>query len=267
MNYHSKNRAFTLIELLIVIAIMALLAAILFPVFSRARENARRSSCASNLKQLALGMIQYTQDHDERFAPNIYPTSACADSVTGGTCSPCSSSAASTTPITCIRPAWPDHLWPYVKNSQIFNDPSSGNNYFQGCKFGDGSTPCSPPASTTRRPWMYTGQNQPTIDTDGSYRRQRDGVFYGYHSTELHPAGGVPPLMHSEIAYPAEKLLFAEAVSTLSYPASSCGNLSPRHFDGVNVAFVDGHVKWVKWETACKDTSSEAARRFWTAAG
>ena len=70
-----KNRhvfkAFTLIELLVVIAIIAILAAILFPVFARARENARRSSCMSNLKQIGLGLMQYSQDYDERFmAPN-----------------------------------------------------------------------------------------------------------------------------------------------------------------------------------------------------
>ena len=63
-----KKRAFTLIELLVVIAIIAILAAILFPVFGRARENARRTSCMSNLKQIGLGTMQYTQDFDERFA-------------------------------------------------------------------------------------------------------------------------------------------------------------------------------------------------------
>ena len=47
-----KVRAFTLIELLIVIAIISLLAAIIFPVFGRARESARRSSCQSNLKNM-----------------------------------------------------------------------------------------------------------------------------------------------------------------------------------------------------------------------
>jgi len=62
-----RTRGFTLIELLVVIAIIAILAAILFPVFARARENARRSSCQSNEKQIALGFKQYIQDNNERY--------------------------------------------------------------------------------------------------------------------------------------------------------------------------------------------------------
>ena len=60
-----KRRGFTLIELLVVIAIIAILAAILFPVFARARENARKANCLSNLKQLGMGLMMYAQDHDE----------------------------------------------------------------------------------------------------------------------------------------------------------------------------------------------------------
>lgn len=61
-----RKGAFTLIELLVVIAIIAILASILFPVFARARENARRASCMSNLKQLGLSFIMYSQDYDEK---------------------------------------------------------------------------------------------------------------------------------------------------------------------------------------------------------
>ncbi len=63
----SNRGAFTLIELLVVIAIISLLAAILFPVFARARENARKTSCLSNVRQLAVGFTQYFQDYDEQF--------------------------------------------------------------------------------------------------------------------------------------------------------------------------------------------------------
>lgn len=75
MHIHLKKvqqKGFTLIELLVVIAIIALLAAILFPVFARARENARRTACISNLKQISLGYMQYTQDYDERFPAEIF---------------------------------------------------------------------------------------------------------------------------------------------------------------------------------------------------
>lgn len=61
-----KKQAFTLIELLVVIAIIAILAAILFPVFAQARESARKTSCLSNLKEMGLAMLMYTQDYDEK---------------------------------------------------------------------------------------------------------------------------------------------------------------------------------------------------------
>jgi prepilin-type N-terminal cleavage/methylation domain-containing protein len=66
---HARRRmgAFTLIEMLVVIAIIAILAALLFPVFAQAREKARQSACLSNLKQLNLAVWVYLQDNDEQF--------------------------------------------------------------------------------------------------------------------------------------------------------------------------------------------------------
>jgi len=95
-----RHTGFTLIELLVVIAIIAILAAILFPAFARARENARRASCQSQLKQIGLGILQYTQDYDERYVPRENGPSGSI--VT-----------------------WQENLQPYIKSTQIFKCPSN----------------------------------------------------------------------------------------------------------------------------------------------
>src|SRR5438128_781253 len=61
------RKAFTLIELLVVIGLIAILAALLFPVFAMAREQARSTTCASNMRQLALAWHMYADDYDETF--------------------------------------------------------------------------------------------------------------------------------------------------------------------------------------------------------
>ena len=100
------KKAFTLIELLVVIAIISILAAILFPVFGRARENARKASCQSNLKQIGLAFMQYAQDYDNYGPSAAGRTQTVATSNTG-------------------RKSWPTLLMPYVKSRQLFVCPSA----------------------------------------------------------------------------------------------------------------------------------------------
>jgi prepilin-type N-terminal cleavage/methylation domain-containing protein/prepilin-type processing-associated H-X9-DG protein len=100
-----KRRGFTLIELLVVIAIIAILAAILFPVFSRAREQARKSACLSNTKQIGLALSMYAQDWDETLPTWHWP---CWGHDDGGL-------------------AWWEQLSPYTKNWQVFECPSSNS--------------------------------------------------------------------------------------------------------------------------------------------
>ncbi len=109
-----KRQGFTLIELLVVIAIIAILAAILFPVFAKAREKARQASCASNLKQLGLGLMQYSQDNDELLCAAWNGNNGWQDSdpATG-------------------KYKWMDMIYPYVKSNGVYHcpDDSGGITY------------------------------------------------------------------------------------------------------------------------------------------
>jgi len=93
-----RKRGFTLIELLVVIAIIAILAAILFPVFQSVRENARRTTCLSNMKQIGTGITLYSQDYDELIVPSQNGTLATLVS-------------------------WPTMIQPFIKNADVFVCP------------------------------------------------------------------------------------------------------------------------------------------------
>jgi len=121
----SDRSGFTLIELLVVIAIIAILAAILFPVFARARENARKTQCISNMKQLTLGLLMYAQDYDGR-APRHgigwwEQAAYCQDNPPGTdfrykwSWYPCGDRSMAT---------WRSIIYPYIKNAGIYNCPT-----------------------------------------------------------------------------------------------------------------------------------------------
>lgn len=107
MKHRTHSKGFTLIELLVVIAIIAILAAILFPVFQKVRENARRTSCLSNEKQLGLAFTQYTQDADERYPYGINNSAAGGKNLGQG---------------------WGGQLYQYVKSTGVYKCPDDGTN-------------------------------------------------------------------------------------------------------------------------------------------
>ena len=208
--------AFTLIELLVVIAIIAILAAILFPVFARARENARRASCLSNMKQIGLGIMQYTQDYDEFLPQGIQA------------------------PAYTVR--WSDLIQPYVKSRQLFRCPSDNTtgrlSYGVNRNFMGGaalSIVQIPEVATTafvcdaaQMNSTIIGVNDPTKWSDDSY--VNSAVNGGSTDWQWTPPTNVD---NTQTYYGVN------GSDPLRRPV-------PRHFDGLSVNYADGHAKWVR---------------------
>ena len=232
--------AFTLIELLVVIAIIAILAAILFPVFARARENARRSSCQSNLKQIGLGLIQYSQDYDEILVPNAVGVTGNSDASLG-------------------RLKWMDLLQPYVKSEQLFTCPSDtvGNYEYArpGAKYGSyminhaynsySSATLRPPCSqiiSYNSLKFLTGMAQLEVPAEtywvleagsGSNTASLDDL-YNINAKFIQEYDNAPPRLK---------------------PGSGTDYINARHLETSNVLFCDGHVKSLKLDTMLLDAT------------
>jgi len=229
----ARTHGFTLIELLVVIAIIAILAAILFPVFARARENARRTSCLSNLKQLGLATMMYAQDYDE-----TYPQYHCDQ-------------PGSTTRIT-----WTQMVAPYT-STKSKSDSNAG-----------------------RSVQIY---RCPSLSYDAEYAANSNVFRWASSSTR-------PATKMAALAAPASIYMIMDGssyVALASYaiaptsnyfipgsrpflPASEQDNISStstrrpdfesgRHFGGVNIAFADGHAKWLKSEKVIAEANYTSA--------
>jgi prepilin-type N-terminal cleavage/methylation domain-containing protein/prepilin-type processing-associated H-X9-DG protein len=292
MNRHTKRRnGFTLIEILIVIAIIGLLAAILFPAFVRARESAKRASCQSNLKQIGLGFAQYLQDNDGRYPqsqdlltdPGTYAASRTSTNW---------SSYINRAPATSDDPIlWPAKLQPYLKSRQILRCPSTktkvvtpGDGTYSVDFWGD-NDPVYPDSAYVSYGYnfVYLGggvlQVSATSGGCGSTRcRDSAQQAANYPSTATCYNCGIPAL-ESELAAPASTVVltdnapsfrgntsssggtpsgFASVISPLlvdsggEVQATASGALDqgdsfdPRHLEGLNALFSDGHVKWMK---------------------
>jgi prepilin-type N-terminal cleavage/methylation domain-containing protein/prepilin-type processing-associated H-X9-DG protein len=193
------RKAFTLIELLVVVAIIGVLAAILFPVFARARENARRASCLSNLKQFSLAILMYSQDYDSQiFAVAGYHW-------------------------------WTEPYMPYINNQQILQCPSATSSTYSWAPAH--SYDCN--AVVIRHNGGTEGHTVPlyafntsmtAIVMDGASNTSSAGDCTDPYSSQSgdNLSIGIP--------------VFAD---------TGYGLVSDRHLEGTNIAFLDGHSKWV----------------------
>ncbi len=208
-----RRKGFTLIELLVVIAIIAILAAILFPVFAKAREKARQSTCSSNLKQIGLGMAQYSQDYDEVLVP-VLNVAATTDPAGTFVIDKCGNP----------RRFWTHMIEPYVKSSQIFVCPS-------GEIVANAEAPNGGCTIFVQRSYNLNGTltlccgNQGVVKIASVTKPSETFIMAdcGVHRV-FGPSFGV--------------------LNDTDHPGFPW--VKNRHSDGANVLWVDGHVKWVK---------------------
>ncbi|HEY3332984.1 MAG TPA: DUF1559 domain-containing protein [Capsulimonadaceae bacterium] len=255
---NDPSKGFTLIELLVVIAIIALLAAILFPVFAQARENARKSTCQSNLKQIGIAFTQYVQDYDER-----YPM---AFNYANGT-----------------KVSWDGQIEPYIGIKVSVDSANTTKSAALVFQCPSDAVPVDPTYTWAYRrtyamPWNNTdagsyigeGNINPYIGGGLNY-----SIAYG---TDGYTKGR----LQSDIPSVADTLMIVERPwyknvfgnntgATCNSPsqqisASPSGLGRTIHFEGYNYLFIDGHVKWLKPEQTMGTGTLTNPRGFWTLA-
>lgn len=255
----SRRSAFTLIELLVVIAIIAILAAILFPVFGRARENARRSSCQSNLKQIGLGFAQYTQDYDEKLP---FAQSWGYDST------------------------WATLIGPYSVKSGLYDSSDPGGLFM--CPSDSVARAAGQKPISYGVPFSWGNSNM----TWGTYVGTPNGYYVGRSIAELPSVATTllvveaPSAQRSTwsndvfVSCPGNANLATSGRNGSGYCGDNAFNAQdgtggdsgaisglrgiPQHFDGYNYLFSDGHVKWLRPQATVGNGNLRAPQGMWT---
>lgn len=246
------KKGFTLIELLVVIAIIAILAAILFPVFARARENARRASCMSNLKQMGLGLMQYSQDYDERMVNGFLSMGAGNAHYPDGT--------------TGTYQPWYATAYPYFKSSQVFNCPSaeSAIQYAGGYSitaFPYAYNYLAPTGSGLTNVGVSMGQNDVPGANLASIEDPSGTILITESSSALIRFNTNPSYLATDATL-HDTGICDSYTSSSTYNVLSCARA--RHMDTMNTLFADGHVKSMKWQTILGSTTDISVVRYWT---
>jgi len=227
MKFPNRIAAFSLVELLVVIAIIAIITAILFPVFAHARENARRTTCLSNMKEIDLANLMYAQDYDETL--------------------PSLTRDASAVPVITLD--FPTVLQPYIKNTQIFYCPDNTQISFFA------------PEKSLR--CIGAGYNWGPIQNlykpgggGGLLSPDARGPLSVYAGAQL-----------AAVSAPAETFAFGDTESDSFYTVSvdpcceytGSTNSALIHAGMFSMAYVDGHAKSMNWHAG---TSSVIGQRL-----
>ena len=236
---NTKNRilGFTLIELLVVIAIISILAAILFPVFATAREKARQTSCASNVKQIALAMIQYANDYDDVYPAIVHNTSPDSGAHYYQTI------------------GWAMQTYPYLKSYQVYACPddtivrnlnvtqltvsySMPDNLNGGTYYTSGNFSLNSGMAGWMTADQYAWRAHMAVDVQMPATTIMIVEIYSANNSFGCNWNGC-----DYVAAPSTK--FPCAASTQNAQDSSTKGI-PAHTNGWNYGFVDGHVKWLQ---------------------
>jgi prepilin-type N-terminal cleavage/methylation domain-containing protein len=231
---YRSRKAFTLIELLVVIAIIAILAAILFPVFARAREQARRTSCLSNMKQIGIALFMYAQDYDETL-PKRRP---CED--TYDVCLPTFDPRPDGN---AYEKTWKNSLMPYIKNYQVFKCPSND--------------------AAQHGTLEQTKNGGAGVNFEDPLYPAGYGMWLPNFSAPIFPNGNSYPQTLAGLQYPAQELIIVESHygwpdigPWLSYCEPSGPTCDSNSFSGAsswgsghakkggNVIYMDSHAKY-----------------------
>lgn len=241
------GRAFTLVEMLVVIAIIAILAALLLPALSRSKEAARSAACKSNLRQIGIAVSLYSGETGyfpamEHLDLNVNPF------VTYG---------------------WPAELLPHVSgNTAVFKCPSTPPEF--GWPTNQSSRRYAFPynvGTDTRFSYGYNGWGVAAVG----------GLGLGVDQLTAIPTG--------KVLKPSDMIAIGDSVGDGSrdgwisfhrfqaIPSAAPGS---RHNNGANIVFCDGHVEWqkqAKWielnETAARrwNNDNEPHRNLWISGG
>jgi prepilin-type N-terminal cleavage/methylation domain-containing protein/prepilin-type processing-associated H-X9-DG protein len=228
------SAAFTLTELLVTIAIIAILAALLLPALARAKVNSRRTQCSGNLKQLQTAWQMYLGDHADNMPPNFW------DGVPG----PAAGSAPGSWVVGNVNDPNPTNiqtgvLWSYIQSLPVYHCPTDTSVL---------------PGGTTPRLRSYALLNY--LGATPMFPGNPGASLYVQRGSRLKNASKVMAFVCEDAASINDGVFFVYAP-----PASEWKDLpGSRHSSGCTFSFCDGHVEYWKWQYSQPDDTDDLAR-------